>query len=56
MLYVVVIEKDGGDKDYKVFSKSADAIRRHETALHFVSAHVLAFACFGDLVRRHQSR
>lgn len=38
MLYVVVIEKDGGDKDYKVFSRGADAIRRHETATRFVQS------------------
>jgi hypothetical protein len=38
MLYVVVIEKEGGEKDYKVFGRSSDAIRRHETASHFVSS------------------
>ena len=38
MRYVVVIEKDDGTRDYKVFSKSADAIRRHDTALHYVNS------------------
>ena len=33
MLYVVVIELERGEKDYKVFSKSDDGIRRHDTAL-----------------------
>jgi hypothetical protein len=38
MRYVVVIEKDDGTKDYKVFSKSADAIRRHDTASYYVNS------------------
>ena len=29
-MYVVIIDFDNGGKDYKVFSKSDDAIARHE--------------------------
>ena len=38
MLYVVVIEKEGGEKDYKVFSRSGDAIRRHDAASHYINS------------------
>jgi hypothetical protein len=32
MRYVVVIETDDGETDYKVFSSSSDAIQRHDKA------------------------
>jgi hypothetical protein len=38
MLYVVVIEKEDAKKDYKVYTKSADAIRRHRTASYHVAS------------------
>jgi hypothetical protein len=37
VLYVVVIELEGGEKDYKVFGNSGDAIRRHDTAWRHMS-------------------
>jgi hypothetical protein len=38
MLYVVVIEREDAKKDYKVYAKSADAIRRHRTASYHVAS------------------
>jgi hypothetical protein len=38
MLYVVVIEKEDAKKDYKVYTKSADAIRRHRTASYHMAS------------------
>jgi hypothetical protein len=36
MTYVVVIERDDGTKDFKSFTQSADAIKRHSTACRYV--------------------
>ena len=38
MLYVVAIDKEDGGTDWKVFTRSGDAIRRHSFASRFVTS------------------
>ena len=38
MLYVVAIDKEDGGTDWKVFTRSGDAIRRHTFASRFVTS------------------